>query len=234
MNNFSIVIPVYNEQDNIEDLIDEIYKLNLKKYNYEIIIVDDCSTDKTNEILTKLKKIYDKIIFYKHTKNLGQSYAFLTGIKNSKFKNIITIDGDCQNDPKDIISLCNIYFADKKYDLVGGLRTRRKDTFIKIISSLIANKIRATILKDKCIDTGCSLKIFNKEIFLNFPFFDGIHRFLPALFLGYGYNTYYLPVSHRQRMKGKSNYGTFNRLFWGIKDIIRVKKILNKIKKNHD
>ena len=110
--------------------------------------------------------------------------------------------------------------------MVAGIRLKRKDSFIKIISSKIANKIRSSILKDNCPDTGCSLKIFNKNIFLQFEFFDGIHRFLPALFIGYNHKVAYVKVNHRPRLNGVSNYGTLSRLFWGIRDIIRVSRMI--------
>ena len=148
MNSLSIVIPVYNEQENIEVLIAEILDIDLSDYNYEIILVDDCSTDKSFDILLKLRNKHNNISIFRHDINLGQSTTILTGIKNSKFENILTIDGDCQNDPKDIINLCKIYFGIGNYKLVGGLRTKRKDNYMKILSSLIANKIRSKILKD--------------------------------------------------------------------------------------
>jgi len=227
---FSIIIPIYNESENISDLIFEIEK-NLNFLNYEIIIVNDCSNDKTDKILKKIKSSKLKIINL--LKRSGQSFAILTGIKNSKSSTIVTIDGDGQNDPKDISKLFNIY-NDFNYSLVGGIRVLRKDNIIKKTSSSIANKFRMFVLKDECLDTGCGLKIFDKNIFMSFEFFDGIHRFLPALFKGYGYNTFFIPVNHRPRIKGISKYGTFKRLIYGLKDIIYVKKILTsyKIKSN--
>ena len=112
--------------------------------------------------------------------------------------------------------------------MVGGIRKKRQDSFIKILSSKIANYIRSKILNDNCKDTGCSLKVFSKNIFLEFPYFDGIHRFLPALFKGYGHKTDFINVNHRVRKYGKSKYGTIDRLFRGIRDIIKVKNIINK------
>ena len=118
---------------------------------------------------------------------------------------------------------------------MGGIRSKRKDSTIKIISSKIANLTRQFILKDNCIDTGCSLKVFNRDIFLKFPFFDGLHRFLPALFIGYNETTFFIPVEHRYRVHGNSNYGTTKRLLAGILDLIRVVKIIKKFKRNsHD
>ena len=116
--------------------------------------------------------------------------------------------------------------------MVGGIRFRRKDNLIKIFSSKVANSIRSKILKDNCPDTGCSLKVFDKHVFMQFPFFNGIHRFLPALFKGFGKQTYFINVDHRFRIHGHSKYGTFLRLFRGIKDLIRVAIILKKFKRN--
>ena len=141
------------------------------------------------------------------------------------------MDGDGQNNPKDIPKLLEIYFSSKDFTLVSGIRIKRKDSLIKIISSRVANLIRSYILEDKCPDTGCSLKIFQKNIFLDFPYFDGIHRFLPALFNGYGQKIRFIPVDHRSRVKGISKYGIFDRLFKGVYDLFRVKKIIRHYKK---
>ncbi len=225
---FSIVIPVFNESENIENLLEEI-DINLKNYkDYEIIIVNDCSEDETSNIIKNLNN--DKIITITNKVNQGQSYSINKGINNSSFNIIITIDGDGQNNPSDIPKLLELYLSNKNIELVGGLRLIRKDSYIKIFSSKIANYIRSRILNDDCDDTGCSLKVFNKKIFQKFPYFDSIHRFLPALFKGFGYKTLFIPVDHRKRNFGISKYGTMNRLFKGIKDIIRVKRLLNSIK----
>tara|TARA_Y100001970_G_scaffold129887_1_gene160160 strand:- start:36496 stop:37179 length:684 start_codon:yes stop_codon:yes gene_type:complete len=226
---FSIVIPVYNEKNNIKVLIEEILISIKKKYIFEIIIVNDCSTDDTLLEINKLS--FKSLLLLTNNKNMGQSYSIAKGIKKSKFDTIITIDADGQNDPKDILSLVNLYFSKKNISLIGGIRKNRKDSLIKIYSSIIANKFRAWALNDNCPDTGCALKIFNKNIFLSFPYFDGIHRFLPALFKGFGHKTQFIIVNHRSRLSGKSKYGTFDRLFKGLFDIIRVKIILNKSNK---
>jgi len=227
--NISIIIPVYNEELCILDLIHEINTVLEFQIAYEIIIVDDASTDSTN---LKLKNYIDDslqdIKLLKNSRNLGQSKSILNGIRNAKFNNIITIDGDGQNNPKDIINLSNIYF-NEDFDLVAGIRLKRRDNFVKIVSSRIANFVRAKYLKDGCKDTGCSLKIFKKNIFLNFQYFDGIHRFIPALFVGFKYKVFYCNVDHRSRKAGISKYGTISRLINGIKDMLHVKKILKKI-----
>lgn len=222
---FSIVIPLFNESKNISFLEKEI-SISLKYYeNYEIILINDKSTDNTGEIIKKLKNKNIKIL--NNNINKGQSYSISIGVKNSLYNTIITLDGDGQNDPADIPKLLEFFIKNKEFKLVGGIRKRRKDSLIKIISSKIANYIRSRILRDDCTDTGCSLKIFDKNIFLSFPYFDGIHRFLPALFKGYGYKTKYIDVNHRNRKYGISNYGTLYRLFQGIRDMIKVRKILD-------
>lgn len=226
---FSIVIPVFNEEHNLVSLIKEI-KISLIDYKYfELIFVNDYSSDNTLKILKKEKKDFDfKILNNKI--NLGQSNSILLGIQKSKYNTIVTLDGDGQNNPNDIPKLLEFYNKNNDIFLVGGIRIKRKDNFVKIISSRIANFIRSKYLKDGCIDTGCSLKVFDKNIFLSFEFFDGIHRFIPALFNGFGYKTYFLNVDHRKREYGNSKYGTFLRLFNGVIDMIKVKKIIDKNK----
>ena len=162
---FSIIVPIYNESENIE--VNLRGENNVDFNNYEIIIVNDCSTDSTTNILNNINSKKLKIINL--SKQSGQSFAILSGIKNSQSSTIVTIDGDGQNDPNDINSLYKFY-KKSKYSLIGGIRVTRKDHFIKRISSNIANKFRMYILNDDCLDTGCGLKIFDKKIFLSFPF----------------------------------------------------------------
>ena len=233
MLSFSIVIPIFNEAENIKDLTKEIFSNLHSHYNFELILVNDCSTDNTKEIISLLKKKYSLKIINNKT-NLGQSYSLFNGIKNSTFDTIVTLDGDLQNNPKDIPKLLNLYFSDKSINLVGGIRLKRQDSKIKIFSSKIANKIRSAILNDNCNDTGCALKVFSNKVFLEFPFFDGIHRFLPALFKGFGNKTIFIGVDHRSRNFGSSNYGTLDRLFRGIRDIIKVLMIIKNNKKKNN
>jgi dolichol-phosphate mannosyltransferase len=222
---FSIVVPLYNEEGNIENLIYEIISSLENFKEYEIVLVDDCSDDNTPELLKKFET-HPNIKIVTNIKNRGQSYSIHKGVTQSFYNTIITIDGDGQNVPSNIPSLIKEFKDNNDVYLVGGIRNNRKDNFIKIMTSKLANSIRSFVLKDNCSDTGCSLKIFDKKIFLTFPFFNGIHRFLPALFLGYGYKTKFINVDHRKRKFGYSKYGTFNRLFVGIRDIIKVRKIL--------
>ncbi len=226
----SIVIPCFNEEDNVINLVQEIDKY-INSYEFEIIVINDASNDNTKKKINILMKKYSNLRLLSNSHNMGQSFSIIRGIKNSKYMNIITLDGDGQNHPKDIPMMINNYFTGN-YDLVSGIRKKRKDKLIKIISSKIANKIRSFILKDDCEDTGCSLKIFKKKVFLSFPEFDGIHRFIPALFKAKDKKIKFVIVHHRKRKYGKSNYGTLDRAFKGIKDIFKVLKIINLIKKN--
>ena len=227
---FSIVIPVFNEEDNLASLIREIKTSLIHYEEFELIFVNDFSSDNTLRILDKEKTKFNFKILNNNT-NLGQSYSTLLGVKNSKYNTIVTLDGDGQNNPNDIPKMINEY-KNRNVKLIGGLRLNRKDTHIKKISSKIANLIRSKILNDRCLDTGCSLKVFDKDIFLEFPRFKGLHRFLPALFSGFGYNTFFIEVGHRYRAFGKSKYQTLPRLMNGIIDLIRVYTIIKKEKKN--
>ena len=221
---FSLVIPLYNESKNIQFLLDEITSNLINYKNYEIILVNDASTDNTSKIINNLSINNIKVI--NNNKNKGQSFSIYEGIKKSSNKIIVTLDGDGQNDPADIPKLYDLYSSNEDIKLIGGIRRNRKDNYTKRISSKIANFIRSRILNDECEDTGCALKVFDKKIFLSFPFFDGVHRFLPALFKGYGHKTLFVDVNHRKRNHGSSKYGTMNRLFAGIRDILKVNKIL--------
>lgn len=229
--NFSIVVPFFNEEENVRHFLDETVDiiLNVNNFdNFEIICINDGSKDRTSTILRKYELKFNFIKIINFSKNMGQSNAIYRGVENAIYENIITIDGDCQNDPADIKMMIDFYKENPYIFLVAGERKKRIDSFIKIISSKIANKFRDFIFKDGCKDTGCSLKIFKKNIFLQIPFFDGIHRFIPSLFVGFGHNVKYMSVNHRPRLKGQSKYGISNRLFKGLKDIFVVKKIIKK------
>ena len=228
----SIVVPIFNEEDNIKRLFEEIFESGAYDKVTDIIFVNDCSSDTSKLKIEKIIAKNSKVTCISHDKNLGQSSCIYSAALYSKNECLITIDGDCQNNPKDINKLIDIY-SSNKFKLVGGIRNKRKDSFIKVLSSRVANKVRVAILDDDCIDTGCSLKIFNREFFLKLPFFDGIHRFLPALFKAYGAKTFFVNVDHRFRKYGKSKYDTFGRLFRGIRDIIKVLVIIRRNKKNH-
>ncbi len=229
MEKFSIVIPVFNEEENIINLLKEIKKNLIKFLNqFEIIVVDDCSIDNTYEIVKNFDNKL-KVRLFKNNKNFGQSYSILKGVRESENNVIVTLDGDGQNDPADILNLISIYNKDKNISLVSGIRVKRRDNFIKILSSKVANSIRSHILKDGCIDTGCSLKVFDKKTFMQIPSFNGLHRFIPAFFVAFNKTVHYEKVNHRPRIKGYSKYGTFDRLYRGIIDLYKVSKMIKKI-----
>jgi len=221
----SVVVPVFNECESIELLIDEI-TFSLKDINYEIVIVDDNSSDNTLNTLDLIKSKNKKIRIIKHKQNYGQSFAVRTGVRCAKAKWVATIDGDGQNDPADILNLYYDLLKENKSNLnvlIAGNRKKRRDSFLKKISSKYANKIRAKILKDGAPDTGCGLKLFSRDFFLELPHFNHMHRYVPALYVANGGKVVSIEVNHRFRQKGFSKYGFNNRFWVGITDIFGVR-----------
>lgn len=223
MANISIVIPAHNEADNIGTLISEIKQLKLNQ-PYEIIIVDDASSDDTYANVLKLKADIPELRVIQHEGTYGQSAAVATGIAHAGGELIVTMDGDGQNNPADIPKLVSAILDSKNSNLlmVAGFRKKRNDSAWRIISSKIANSVRSFFLRDQTPDTGCGLKVFYRSAFINLPFFDHMHRFLPALIQMQGGDVISIEVTHRARMHGTSNYGTLNRLWVGIIDILGV------------
>ena len=227
----SVVIPVHNEEKSIGNLIDEITNALSEKYQHEIIVVDDGSTDNTLDVLLKIKQNLPTLRVVKHLKNSGQSTAVRTGVQYAKSVWIATLDGDGQNDPADIPNLYNELIKNQKSDpwlVVAGYRKKRKDTWLKRFSSKYANAIRAKLLRDGTPDTGCGLKVFARDSFLALPYFDHMHRYIPALFQRQGGRVVSIEVNHRHRMLGKSKYGFHNRLWVGIVDILGVRWLQNR------
>lgn len=219
----SVVIPVYNEADNVDLLSQEIINaLSPEKFHYEIIFVDDCSTDNTAEILKKTSRQNPQIKYVLHKKNYGQSAALISGAKEAQHPWIVTMDGDGQNDPKDIPLLFDKLNHANEFSVIFGNRKKRNDDWIRKLSSRIGNGFRQLLLKDNCPDTGCSLKLFPRDIFLELPRFNHLHRYLPALFKRAGFEIINVPVNHRARIHGESKYGVSNRLWTGIVDIAGV------------
>ena len=226
----SVVIPVCNEEESIGVLIEEITQALAQKYQHEIIVVDDGSTDTTLEVLLKIKKDLPTLRVIKHLQNSGQSTAVRTGVQHAKSAWIATLDGDGQNDPADIPNLYN-ELANQNLDpwlVVAGYRKKRKDTWLKRISSKYANSIRDRLLRDGTPDTGCGLKVFARDSFLALPYFDHMHRYIPALFQRQGGRVVSVEVNHRHRMQGTSKYGFHNRLWVGIVDILGVRWLQNR------
>lgn len=216
----SVVVPVKNEEGNVAHLIAEI-DAALKAVTHEIIYVDDGSTDQTFVKLSDLKNQFGQLRILQHAKSCGQSTAVRTGVKAAKYDWVATLDGDGQNDPADILKL--LASVSEGVELVGGnRRASRRDTWVKRISSVIANTVRSKMLNDDTPDTGCGLKLFSRAAFLDLPYFDHMHRFLPALIKRRGGKIVSVPVSHRNRQFGRSNYGTIDRLIVGIVDLFGV------------
>ena len=222
INNISIVIPVFNEEKNIINLLEEIKSSLDSKIKYEILVVDDGSTDNTvNNISSKIKQLHNiKLII--HENNYGQSTSLLTGISNAKYDYIVTLDGDGQNDPADILNLIRKYNYSVPFYLVIGNRKKRNDKLTRRIASRFAFFVRSFILKDKIPDTGCALKVFKKKDFLFVPFFNHIHRFLPFIFSNMGGEIVSVNVNHRERKNGVSKYSNYQRALVGIYDLFGV------------
>ena len=227
----SVVIPVHNEEESIGNLIAEITQALSGKYAHEIVVVDDGSTDNTLQTLIQIKAELPTLRVIQHLTNSGQSTAVRTGVQYAKALWIATLDGDGQNDPADIPKMYDELVNNQQSDpwlVVAGYRRQRKDTWLKRFSSKYANAIRAKLLRDGTPDTGCGLKVFARDSFLALPYFDHMHRYIPALFQRQGGRVISVEVNHRHRMLGTSKYGFHNRLWVGIVDILGVRWLQNR------
>lgn len=219
----SIIVPVRNEADNIAPLIDEIAAALDGRWDYEIVYVDDGSTDATAARLTAIMANRGTVRQIRHETSSGQSAAVRTGVRAARASIVATLDGDGQNNPEFLPALIiAIEKGEGRIGLAAGQRVGRKDTGFKKFQSRIANKVRSWVLSDGTRDTGCGLKAFRREVFLSLPYFDGLHRFLPALVRREGYDITYVDVTDRPRRSGVSNYGFFDRLWIGIIDLAGV------------
>ena len=219
----SIVVPVRNEAGNVAPPIAEIAAALDGRWVYEIIYVDDGSTDATAERLAEIMKQRGNLRQIRHATSSGQSSAVRSGVRAARGAIVATLDGDGQNNPQFLPDLiAAIESGGDRAGLAAGQRVGRKDSGFKKIQSRIANGVRSGILRDGTRDTGCGLKAFRREIFLMMPYFDGLHRFLPALMRREGYEIAYVDVIDRPRRSGVSNYGFFDRLWIGIMDIAGV------------
>ncbi|MGJ8563234.1 MAG: glycosyltransferase family 2 protein [Alphaproteobacteria bacterium] len=228
----SVVVPVYNESENVGLLVQEIAQA-LDGMPYEMIFVNDRSSDDTEAVLKELKKTYPALRALSHIENAGQSRSIRTGILAAKSPVIATLDGDGQNDPADIPALFAQYSrkdAPENLALVGGRRAKRKDSWAKRFASRFGNGVRKKLLKDNADDTGCGLKVFSREVFLLLPYFDHIHRYIPALILREGYVAEYVDVNHRHREFGVSKYTNFGRLRVSIADLRGVMWLNRRLK----
>jgi glycosyltransferase involved in cell wall biosynthesis len=220
MCDLSVIVPVYNESDNIVLLCENIQKSFEGIYDsYEVILVDDGSNDGSREIIEQICKKKQKFRFIFFDKNYGQSSALACGFSNALGEIIVTMDADLQVDARDIPSLLEML---KESDFVCGYRQKRADSWIKKVSSLVANSVRCLFTRDGVKDTGCPLKAFKREVLAKIFFFNGMHRFFPTLVRMEGFSISEIPVHHYERKFGKSKYNIRNRLFRSIFDLIGI------------
>ncbi len=218
----SIVVPVRNEADNIAPLVDEIAAALDKDLAFELIYVNDGSTDRTQAELTRLMASRPWLRQIRHEISCGQSAAISSGVIHARAAIVVTLDGDGQNDPAFIPALLEAMTKAPHIGLVAGQRVGRQATGFKKFQSRVANAVRSVVLRDGTRDTGCGLKAFRRDLFLRLPYFDGLHRFLPALVRREGYAIGYVDVVDRPRRAGTSNYGMWDRLWIGILDLLGV------------
>jgi len=229
----SIVVPVRNEQENVSPLLAEIHAAlegnGANPGEFEVIYVDDGSSDATRARLLEALARYPRLRVLAHRRSCGQSAALMTGMRAARGEWIATLDGDGQNDPADIPTLLAARDAAARpgahpanLQLVAGFRKTRRDNWLKRLSSRIANGVRSRLLGDATLDTGCGLKLIARRTCLELPYFDHMHRFLPALVQRNGGATISVEVNHRPRTRGASNYGLFDRLWVGIVDLFGV------------
>ena len=235
----SVVVPVRNEAGNIALLVAEIAKALEGQWSFEVVYVDDGSTDGTEAELKRLMTQHAWLRRVRHKQSCGQSAAVRTGVAAARAPIVATLDGDGQNDPAFIPALVRVLEAgNPRVELVAGQRVGRKSSGFKKLQSRIANAVRGAVLRDGTRDTGCGLKAFRRAVFLGLPYFDGLHRFLPALIRREGFDIGYVDVVDRPRAHGVSNYGMWDRLWIGILDLagvwwlIRRKKRIPEISEN--
>jgi len=228
----SVVVPVHNERDNVAPLVREIEAaLAPLALAFEIVYVDDHSRDDTLAQLRALKAAHPRLRVLHHRTQSGQSTALRTGIKAARGRWIATLDGDGQNDPADIPKLLAARDAGSpKIKLYAGWRVQRRDSGSKRWASRIANAIRSRLLRDETPDTGCGIKLFERAVFLDLPYFDHMHRYLPALVKRAGWQSLSVPVNHRERTAGQSKYNNLQRAWVGLKDLRGVAWLIQRSK----
>ena len=218
----SVVIPVFDEEGAAPALARETAQA-FGGRNFELIFVDDASRDGTRAALAALKAEIPQLRVLAHAKNAGQSRAIRTGVLGARGVVIVTLDGDGQNDPADAPALVDALTAGPpELALVGGERVKRQDSPAKKLASRIGNGVRKRLLGDNANDTGCGLKAFRREAFLRLPYFDHLHRYLPALMQREGYRVAFRPVNHRHRQTGRSKYTNLGRLWASLSDLFGV------------
>jgi dolichol-phosphate mannosyltransferase len=220
----SVIVPVFNEAGNLLPLVEELHAALEGHGDFELVFVDDGSTDDSARRLAAARAQHPRLRVLRHDRRSGQSAALRSGIEAARGDWVATLDGDGQNDPADIPRLLRQAHEQGLAGdwLLAGWRTRRQDSVLKRLSSRLANGLRRRLLRDASPDTGCGLKLFPRKTFLTLPWFDHMHRFLPALVLCAGGRVISVPVSHRPRRAGYSKYGVHNRLWTGLVDLLGV------------
>jgi prepilin-type processing-associated H-X9-DG protein len=219
----SIVVPVRNEAGNVGPLLAEIAAAMAAEPAFEVVMVDDGSTDTTAEALRELRRVHPFLRGVRHATSCGQSAAIRTGVRQARGEIIVTLDGDGQNDPAYVPRLVEaLETGGARTGLAAGQRLGRRDTGFKRWQSRAANRIRAFVLSDGTRDTGCGLKAIRRPVYEALPYFDALHRFMPALVRREGFDIVYVDVVDRPRHSGRSNYGFFDRLWVGILDLAGV------------
>lgn len=228
----SVVVPVRNEEGNIVPLLDELAAALAPLGAFEVIYVDDGSSDGTPAALRAAGATRPWLRSVRHRESCGQSAAVRTGVRRARAPVVATLDGDGQNDPAFIPALfAALEAGGPDIGLAQGQRVGRKDTGFKKFQSRVANGVRGWVLKDGTRDTGCGLKCFRREVYLALPYFDALHRFMPALVKREGFGIVHVDVKDRPRLSGRSNYGFLDRLFVGIRDLVGVSWLIARRKR---
>src|SRR3954470_8047780 len=218
----SVVFPVYNEEENVPVLLDEIARAVGSKWSYEMVAVDDGSTDRSLAVLREMRSKYPNLRVLAFEKNTGQTAALDAAWRGARGRMVVSLDADLQNDPADIPDMI-ANLEKQNADMVIGVRTNRRDTWSRRMQSRIGNGVRNWITNDKITDTGCSLKLLKRTAIDRIRLFTGMHRFLPTLVRMHGYKVVEMPVNHRARKFGVSKYGAMNRAFRGLADCVAVR-----------
>jgi dolichol-phosphate mannosyltransferase len=232
MPELSVVVPVFNERDNIPPLLAEIAAALRGRADFEIIYVDDASKDDSLAVLTQSKTRYPELRVIRHLTQSGQSTAIRNGVKAARGEWIATLDGDGQNDPADIPKLLAMREESPwSIKMFAGWRINRQDSAGKRFGSRFANALRSRLLRDATPDTGCGIKLFDRAAFLELPYFDHMHRYLPALMQRAGWQVKSVPVNHRPRGAGLSKYNNLGRALVGISDLRGVGWLIRRSKR---
>jgi dolichol-phosphate mannosyltransferase len=217
----SVVVPVYNEEENLPVLIPQIAEvLRPLGKTYEMIFVDDGSKDHSRRLLKEMALQYPQIRILGFKKNCGETAAGAAGLKEARGEIVITIDADLQNDPKDIPRMLGYL---KDYDMVTGWRQKREDSWVKRITSRIANRVRNSLSGEEIQDSGCTFRAYKRECLQNLKLYKGMHRFIPTLVKMEGYRVIEIPIAHHPRKFGVSKYTTWNRMWRAFIDLLAVK-----------